>query len=293
MAPSTLLRSTWFTFLTGSLFGFFIGSTVFSGLSVQLFSHDQTQSIEVTTHALRALASIRHFPENNGWGLVHVFYGNNSHLPLKNTIPTSKQFQSTWFGPFHQDYFVSRALNGKKGGFFVDLSAGNAVEGSQTYALETHFGWNGLCVEADSRYWEGLSFRRCDLVGAVVKESQTATAVPAVPSASVEPRLHHFVPLREILERFEAPRVIDYLSIGRLEEQHLIFIKFPFDRYRFLVITVQGPSTELQTMLKSHGYLLLLEIRDSETLWIHQSIQNTVDREGMVEEARTFAKDER
>ena len=135
---------------------------------------------------------------------------------------------SKWFGRFQQDYFVSRVLDGKRQGFFVDLAAGHAIEDSTTYALETYYGWTGICVEADSNYWESLSFRSCDLVGAIVGETQMEERIEA--KGFIEPRLRHTVPLRDILERFEAPRVIDYLSIRRIDDQHVIFKSFPFDR---------------------------------------------------------------
>ena len=121
---------------------------------------------------------------------------------------------------------------------------------------------------------------------------ESIDAIPTSSTASLEPRLGSAVPLREILERFEAPRVIDFLSLsGRTEDnQHAIFNNFPFDRYRFSVVTAERPSAELKEMLKIHGYIQLIEFAHSETLWIHQSIQHTVDQEGIAKQAESLTK---
>ena len=153
----------WTTFILGSCFGFFVASTLSGVLSLHVFSHDQTASLEITTTALRTLAAERHFPESNGWGLVHIFYGDNSHLPQQNTATASR-----WFGTSQQDYLVSQLLHGKRNGYFVDLTVNHAVKASKTYALETHYGWNGLCVAPNPESWESLSHRSCDVVAAHV-----------------------------------------------------------------------------------------------------------------------------
>lgn len=140
-------------------------------------------------------------------------------------------------------------------------------------------------MEADPQYWEGLSLRKCDLVGAIVGENRVEDRANRNPTFTT--RLHYAVPLREILERFESPRVIDYLSVN--DNQHDVFLNFPFDRYRFNVITTERPTTELQATLVIHGYIKLFEFGHSEMLWIHQSRQYTVvDREAVSKEAENW-----
>ena len=43
--------------------------------------------------------------------------------------------------------------------YFVDLAANNATEASNTRLLERDFGWRGVCIEANPRYfWAGFLF---------------------------------------------------------------------------------------------------------------------------------------
>ena len=56
----------------------------------------------------------------------------------------------------------------KKGGFFVDLAANDAVTLSNSLALETHLDWSGLCIEPHPKYHLGYLKRRCTLIDAVI-----------------------------------------------------------------------------------------------------------------------------
>eukprot|EP00980_Cylindrotheca_fusiformis_P008217 scaffold1736_cov127-Cylindrotheca_fusiformis.AAC.31 len=69
---------------------------------------------------------------------------------------------------FTSSMIVAKLFHGKRNGYFVDLAAKDAVRISNTYALETFFGWNGICLELNSVYWGGLAYRKCHVVAAVV-----------------------------------------------------------------------------------------------------------------------------
>ena len=273
-------RNGWTTFILGSFFGFFIASTLSGIVSLHVFSDDQAASADITTTALRALAAVRHFPESNGWGLVHIFYGDNSHLPQQNTATASR-----WFGEWQQDYLVSQLLHEKRNGYFVDLTANHAINSSKTYALETQYGWNGLCVAPNPDSWVSLSHRKCDVVavGSRMQEN-TNDDKERVISSSNEGRLRYTVQLRKILERFEAPRVIDYLSLNNLDgEEHSVIETFPFDRYRFNVITMEGTSDDMPKVLEERGYIKVLQKKHAvrESLWIHRSVQHMVNMKAL------------
>lgn len=49
------------------------------------------------------------------------------------------------------------------GGYFVDMAANDALDCSNTVALEQNYGWRGLCVEANPRYLPSLQRRHCQV----------------------------------------------------------------------------------------------------------------------------------
>ena len=97
---------------------------------------------------------------NDGWHQINVFYGDRAGMLIKRPMKWASQ---TW-----QDQIVYQYLRNLKGGYFVDLVANNAIMILNLYALETNHNWNGLCIEANSKYWTRLVFWKCQVIGAVV-----------------------------------------------------------------------------------------------------------------------------
>ena len=209
-----------------------------------------------------------------------------------------------------QDEVVSHLLHHKRHGYFVDLAANDAVRISNTYALETHWGWTGLAIEPNPVYWSGLSFRKCEVVAAVVA-GPSSTDDPQQPqqpmrfkfpkrappqgglvgadydnhepgSTPEEDQMRYTVPLADILDRFHAPPVIDYLSLDVEGAESLVLQGFPFDRYRIRVLTVERAHATLAALLQSHGYVQLKQLkRWGETLWVHSLEQDALDRSAL------------
>lgn len=64
-----------------------------------------------------------------------------------------------------QDLAVFSYLGNKTGGFFVDLAANHYYTLSNTFFLEQHLGWQGICIEPNPVYRAALlTERRCALV---------------------------------------------------------------------------------------------------------------------------------
>lgn len=105
--------------------------------------------------------SISMIPKNTipGWNPIYVYYGETNRLD-----DHGKQFH----GQLLQDELVIRLLDYKRNGYFIDLAANEAVGLSNTFALERDYDWNGLCIEPNPDYWYGLSFCKCQTVGAMV-----------------------------------------------------------------------------------------------------------------------------
>lgn len=235
--------------------------------------------------------------DERGWHVIHVFYGNTSHIADNSAIPTEYFPMVHWFSQLRQDEVVFSLLRNKRNGYFIDLAANDAVRISNTYALETNFGWTGLCVEPNPMYWASLSYRACNVVGAVVGQETMGEfwfKFPnrAGPKGGIigkefdnherskfdEDRPRYTVTLLEIFQRFHTPKVIDYLSLDVEGAEDFVMNSFPFHSYRFNILTVERPSKDLQSILKRNGYILLRQLKNwGETLWIHKSIEATVD----------------
>ena len=229
-------------------------------------------------------------PASEGWGKIHVFYGQASAL-LADT-PKKK-----WFSQVKQDQIVMDLLaaatnssTDEEGSlFFIDLAANDATKFSNTLALEMR-GWNGLCIEPNPIYWYGLSHRKCTTVGALVGETVLPVEVKfrgvyggivgkmddQLANRNDEPEsqtVSRFtVPFAELLHKFKVPKTIDYLSLDVEGAEDLVMSSFPFEEYTIRLLTIERPSDELRSALEANGYVFLNDLSLwGETLWAHNS----------------------
>lgn len=230
--------------------------------------------------------------ENNsgGWKTIQVFYGNTSHIVDASDIPIDYYNANSWFSQARQDEIISKLLRQKRNGYFIDLASNDAIRLSNTYALETHFGWNGLCIEPNPIYWTGLSYRKCDVVGAVVGSQRMEEVRFRFPRSKApkggiigsdydnkddrwnESHLRYTVPLEEIFERHRVPSVIDYFNLDVEGAEELVLRAFPFHRYQFNLLTIERPSDKVSRILQANGYLMLKTLKaHGDTLWVHNS----------------------
>jgi Methyltransferase FkbM domain len=224
---------------------------------------------------------------DNGWHAIHVFYGEKAGLGADP--------QQLSYSQSHQDEIILDLLGPV--GFFIDLAANDALEFSNTLALERHAGWHGLCIEPNPVYWYGLAHRKCTVVGALMggKDVQQVNAKfrgvyggivgkidrklanrKKEPKAPTERR--YTVPLTQVLEKYQVPKVIDYMSLDIEGAEFLVMQHFPFDTYQIKVLTVERPDQQLHDLFVKHGYLHLKDLTWwGETLWAHQSTGFTTE----------------
>jgi hypothetical protein len=214
-----------------------------------------------------------------GWHPINVWYGEESGLGA----PKDRD----WFAQVHQDEVMMQLIG--PDGYFIDLASNDAMDFSNTLALERH-GWNGLCIEPNPVYWYGLSHRKCTVVGALVGATKEKVRVKfrgvyggivgnmdeklanrkKEPDAELSTRFT--APLVHVFEKFHVPHQIDYLSLDVEGSEYLIMKDFPFDTYHIKIMTVERPSKELRMLLEDKGYHFLKDLAWwGETLWAHQS----------------------
>lgn len=83
----------------------------------------------------------------------------------------------------------------------------------------------------------------------------------------------------KLLADFNVPRVIDYLSLDLEGAEWFVMQHFPFYAFTIKVLTIERPPTNLQQLLKQHGYSRLGKLGGfGDETWVHdESIPGGVD----------------
>jgi hypothetical protein len=119
-----------------------------------------------------------------------------------------------------QESFVLNMLNQLAGGFYIEIGAYHSTDLSNTYLLETKFGWRGLAFEIDRKKSKEYSRMRSNLC-------LTADAT----------QFNYL----ECFKKYEVPSVVDYLQVD-IEPafQSLAALKsLPFGQFVFRMITFE------------------------------------------------------
>ena len=170
----------------------------------------------------------------------------------------------------------------------MDLAANDAVGLSNTLTLEQMFGWKGLCIEPNPSYMKGYLHRKCQLVQAVVGpvEDEAVSfkfdngALGGIVGEGFDNREAGNAPMYtvsvgKILHDFNAPSLIDYMSLDIEGAEAWAFQTFPWDTYTFLTLTVERPKPALVEMLKQNGYIYLCNHGGfGDEFWVHPRVPN-------------------
>ncbi|PYE03876.1 methyltransferase [Prochlorococcus marinus XMU1408] len=194
----------------------------------------------------------------------------NKEECLKNLSLSKSQFK--------QDLFVLSELNFKKNGFFVEFGSYDGLTGSNSYILEKYFNWNGILAEPCISCYEQLKENR-----SVIIETKCVWKISGEEIIFNEPFSHKqnstidsisdnrkniykegnrykvkTISLLDLLEKNNAPRFIDYLSIDTEGSEFEILNVFDFKKYKFNVITCEHNFTPMRekiyNLLTSKGY---------------------------------------
>ena len=180
-----------------------------------------------------------------------------------------------------QDLWVLERTGHKRGGFFVEFGATDGVLLSNTYLLETEFGWNGILAEPNPAFFEKLTTNRhctlapdcimgetgaevefilADEYGGVADFADTDAHVDRRGAFREAGRVLRLptISLDDFLTKYGAPRRIDYLSIDTEGTEYEILKAFPFDKWDIRLLTVEHNFTALRDpireLLEGQGY---------------------------------------
>ena len=180
---------------------------------------------------------------------------------------------------FRQDLYVLSQLDFKPNGYFVEFGATNGVDLSNTYLMEKEFGWTGILAEPAACWHAQLRQNRgahIDLDCVWSDSGSTLTFNESdIPDLSTISRFSDAdrhgkfrksgktydvksISLNDLLEKYDAPMHIDYLSIDTEGSEFEILNHFDFSRHTFKVITCEHNFTPMRErifdLLTGHGY---------------------------------------
>ena len=212
---------------------------------------------------------------------------SQAHSELLKYLPKSQS-------QLRQDLFVLYLEDFKRKGFFVEFGATNGIDLSNTYLLETEFGWDGILAEPAVCWQPDLKLNRTAAIekrcvwsssGGHIEFNETAIPELSTVDTFSYSDLHSVgrkkgkryivetISINDLLNEYNAPRHIDYLSIDTEGSEFEILSSLDFERYSFGVITCEHNFTpmreKIHNLLKSHGYSrIFTEISDFDDWYV-------------------------
>lgn len=192
-----------------------------------------------------------------------------------------EKFGESKYSQIQQDIFAL-FINGEKPGYFVEFGACDGIYLSNTYLLEKEYGWTGILAEPIKSYFDELQKNRAchtdnfcvgnttgDLVDFTEVNIDSDMGLSGITEHSkydhhAETRKNNStrykvetISLNDLLDKYNAPQVIDYLSIDTEGSELDILSAYDFSR-KFKCISVEHNGTEnrekIYSLLSSHGY---------------------------------------
>jgi len=197
-------------------------------------------------------------------------------------------------GQKQQDQWViSHALPLKEYGYFLDLAAADGITHSNTYVLEKHFGWGGLCIEPNPVFYKQLlNNRNCltdstvvsnkqeilnfridngQLGGIVADDTDNNARVRGLQLPSAKIISLQAKTINEILTLNDAPTLIDYFSLDVEGSEERVIGSLDFNLYQFKCITIERPTKKVNEVLFDNGYIFVRNIR-FDSFYVHPMV---------------------
>jgi FkbM family methyltransferase len=183
------------------------------------------------------------------------FYLNQGLILTNSEITQALQLVKDSKSQLNQDLFVQVALGWKISGFFVEFGATDGIEGSNTKCLEDDFAWEGILAEPAEVWYPDLYRNRkakiakyciwkksgeiLDFIEADV--TSTLAIIDGGTAALSKKKVHKVetITLEDLLNIYDAPHEIDYLSIDTEGSEYEILENFDFNKYKIKVISIE------------------------------------------------------
>jgi FkbM family methyltransferase len=191
-----------------------------------------------------------------------------------------------------QDLWVGYELGEKRNGYFVEFGATNGLKNSNTWYLEKEMGWSGILAEPNPFWHRDLAASRNAHIEHKCVSSESGKMVSFITTNDVDPELSgiadfadgdHWaetrdrgtriqvetISLDDLLDKYDAPASIDYMSIDTEGSELDILSSYSF-RHQFQVLSVESnPRNEaaLCELLTNKGYARVFETFSQWDSW--------------------------
>lgn len=180
-----------------------------------------------------------------------------------------------------QDMLVLEMTRWKRDGYFVEFGATDGRTLSNSWLLETKFGWRGILAEP-ARIWhpallaggrsahiehdcvwdktgEELTFRETEMAELSTVSDYSARDSHAATRRTGRNYAIRTIAINDLLAKYDAPALMDYLSIDTEGSELKILQSLDFSRWRFRVITCEHNFTvdreAIHSLLTAKGYV--------------------------------------
>lgn len=185
---------------------------------------------------------------------------------------------------FFQDLWILHETKNQRDGYFVEFGGADGVRSSNTLLLERRFGWTGIVAEPARIWYPAIrNNRTCAVDDRCVWVRSGDRIGFTQPAIALHSTIDHYadgdqladtrtdglryevetVSLNDLLDHWNAPPTIDYLSIDTEGSELDILSHFDFDRWDVRRISVEHNHTPqrqaLYELLTARGYRRVLE----------------------------------
>jgi len=205
---------------------------------------------------------------DHGWG--DAFYIRRQ---VYNVSYNSQLAQDKWV--------MHDILKNRRNGYFVEFGAHNGVTLSNTHYMENALGFSGICIEPNPKQYQMLLINRKCICSNDLISSETGNVCNFIINNEYSGILDNnsggiinisskdnnviqltTISLYDLLQKYNAPNTIDYLSIDVEGHEYEILRTFRFDKYKFKCITIEHNEPHhgskmrdnIRTLLESNGY---------------------------------------
>lgn len=210
------------------------------------------------------------------------------------------------------DKWIVDLTNAKTNGYFVEAGACDGINASNTYVLEKQLNWQGICVEPMSFFYNELVKNRkiCENVCLYSEEKEvdfiecnyTTEGITISDRrkkgymgylSGISKHLHpkfklihdkgktvrkQCITLESLLDKHNAPNIIDYISLDTEGTEYEILENFPFSKYTVMAFSIEdnGSWNTNSDLLRDNGYI---EVKNQfvepsyEHFYVHPSTQ--------------------